>query len=299
MLGQHPQMYGLPEMQFFMSDTIENFWAACLQASLPLGDGLVRVAAELFFGGQTEETVEQAEGWVRRRFPMTTGRMLEVLAEAVAPRILVEKSPSNAYNRIFLQRIGAMFPDGLYIHLVRHPRGQAESVLRAIEKIRDFGVGPMQWLIDYATYPTIEPNQLPDARNRAQVPELDPQKAWYVLNQNIRTFLRCVPQSRKLLIRSEDVVANPDEALRGIVTWLGIRADAEAIEEVKHPERSPYARLGPKGAMFGNDPFFLRDPAPRPARAMPQSLEGPLGWRKDGSGFLPEIKKLAAEFGYS
>lgn len=296
MLGQHPEMYGLPEVQLSLSDTVSGWWDVCAQASFPMADGLVRAVAELIFGAQTEENVVRAQGWIRRRFHLSTGHMLELLAEAVAPRIVVEKTPGTVYNRLFLQRFGAMFPDAHYLHLVRHPRGNAESVLKALDDLRLFGA-PMQWVIDLASYPTIAPNQLPDSRYKAA--ELDPQKGWYVLNQNIRGFLRTVPPERKLRVRGEDVISDPDKMLREIARWLGVRTDSEAIAAMKHPEQSPYACPGPPGAQYGNDPLFVRNPTLRPGRARSQSVEGPLTWRKDGAEFLPEVKKLAAEFGYS
>jgi len=289
-------MYGLPEVQLSMSDTVSEWWDICAQASFPMADGLVRAVAELIFGVQTEENVVRAQGWIRRRFHLSTGRMLELLAEAVAPRVVVEKTPGTVYNRIFLQRFGAMFPDARYLHLVRHPRGNAESVLKALDDLQLFGA-PMQWVIDLASYPTIAPNQLPDSRHKAA--ELDPQKGWYVLNQNIRSFLRNIPAKRKLMVRGEDVLSDPDKMLREIVGWLGLRTDSEAIAAMKQPEESPYARPGPPGAQYGNDPLFVRDPVLRPGRARTQSIDGPLGWKKDGAEFLPEVKTLAAEFGYS
>ena len=67
---------------------------------------------------------------------------------------------------------------------------------------------------------------------------------------------------------------------------------------MKHPERSPYAFLGPRGAKFGNDEFFLRDPFFRPRHTMDHTLDGPLSWRTDGGEFIAEVKSLAAELGY-
>jgi hypothetical protein len=128
--------------------------------------------------------------------------------------------------------------------------------------------------------------------------ELDPQRGWYVLNYNIAEFFESLPDEQKLRIRGEDLLQAPDGPLRRIAEWLGVRSDDDAINEMKHPERSPYACFGPPGARYGNDSFFLESPALRPARANPQSLEGPLSWREDGSDFLPEIKQLAREFGY-
>jgi hypothetical protein len=67
---------------------------------------------------------------------------------------------------------------------------------------------------------------------------------------------------------------------------------------MQHPERSPYACFGRPGAALGNDLFFLRSSALRPERAGLHTLDGPLSWREDGRGFLPEVKELARTFGY-
>ena len=78
-----------------------------------------------------------------------------------------------------------------------------------------------------------------------------------------------------------------------------VRTDGAAIEAMKHPERSPYAFLGPPRARYGADAYFLQDPILRPARAGEHmSLEGPLEWRSDQAGFCEEVKVLARNFGY-
>ena len=79
---------------------------------------------------------------------------------------------------------------------------------------------------------------------------------------------------------------------------LAALTKTRAIEEMKHPERSPYACFGPPGARFGNDRFFLERPALRPERAEPHTLVGPLPWREDGRELMPEVIELARQFGY-
>jgi hypothetical protein len=99
-------------------------------------------------------------------------------------------------------------------------------------------------------------------------------------------------------MRGEDLLIDRDQGLKQIAEWLGLRTDAKAIDEMMHPERSPFACYGPPGANFGNDRSFLKEPALRPERAERHTLEGPLSWRKDGQGFLPDVKELAVQFGY-
>ncbi len=319
MLGQHPQMYGLPETHLLCAETMAEWRHLSSQTSftfdvdelaskhpaqgaqvnlrsIMMDHGLLRVVAQLYLGEQTEFSVKWASGWLRRRSHFTTGAILELLAEKVYPRILVDKSPSVAYRPEFLQRAYEMFPQAKFIHLVRHPRGHGESVmkyLRAMQRLAP--VPPSHWLFHLASFPY---RSASDGDMPQRVPDLDPQRGWYVLNMNICEFLKSVSDDQKKRIRGEELLASPDRGLREIAGWMGLRTDSEAIEEMKHPERSPYACYGPVGARFGNDHFFLKRPLLRTDGAKPQRLEGPVGWRGDGQGFLAEVRELAQQFGY-
>jgi len=297
MLGQHPQMYGLPEVHLLVARTMEEWWGLCSEATFNMDHGLLRVVAQLIFGEQTEYTVKQAVGWLRRRTHCSTAELLEMLSHQVHPRILVDKSPSVVYRPEFLRHIFAVFPQARFIHLLRHPRGHGESVMKYLHARRQMGPVPTShWLLQLAGYPSMS---LVESDVIKPSSELDPQRAWYVLNMNICDFLRSVPTHQQLQIRGEDVLRNPDQELVRIAGWLGLRADNGAISEMKHPERSPYASYGPPGAYFGNDRNFLRDPVLHSEAARPTTLEGPLSWRHDRAGFLPQVRQLAEQFGYA
>ena len=93
-------------------------------------------------------------------------------------------------------------------------------------------------------------------------------------------------------------MTHPQEHLKTICRWLGIRHDDDAIEKMMHPERSPFACFGPITALFGNDPNFLRRPSFRQHTPKLPALCDPLPWRDDGKGIYPEVNTLAQEFGY-
>ena len=292
MLGQHPEMYGVPEVHLFGSETLAEWWQQCEEATFNMDHGLVRVVAQLFFGDQSEDNVRRAAGWLQRRAHFTTGLVIEGLGQCVRPRILVDKSPSIVYRIETMQRVYAMFPQARFLHLVRHPRGHGESVMKYLRARRKLGpVPPNHWLQYLAAYPDEGGNADPSS-------DIDPQRAWLALQRNIGEFLDAVPASQALRVRSEDLVGSPERGLREVLAWLGLRTDDEAIEEMKHPERSPYACYGPPSAYFGNDRAFLQDPVLRPARAEKHSLEGPLSWCDDGREFSAEVRELAQKFGY-
>jgi hypothetical protein len=303
MLGCHPQMYGLPETHLFQCETLEEWWRGIPEATWSMSHGVLRAVAELYFGGQTEATVRRARGWLRRRLHLSTGILLEALAERIAPRLLVDKSPNTVWSMDYLRRAHALFPQARFVHLTRHPRAHGESVLKYLaHKAKEWETeqgGPLppnHWLVTLCTFPP-PPGITPEPA--APAGTLDPQWGWYALNRNITDFLEGVPAAQVYRVRGEDILTDPDSALPPLAEWLGLRDDPEVVEEMKHPERSPYAFFGPPGAQLGNDFFFLQSPALRPGRAEPVSLEGPLSWRPDGAGFAPEVRQLAQEFGYS
>jgi Sulfotransferase family len=299
MLGQHPQMYGLPETHLFGDETLERWWGRSAQETYPMAHGLLRAIAQLGFGEQTESTVRSATGWLKRRSSFTSGMIFEELAREVYPSILIDKSPSIVYSLESMHRAYESFPRARFIHLLRHPRGHGDSVLKYLQRLakrcRADLVPVPQWANDLACFPYPSQSRAADSLNG---PETDPQRGWYVLNMNVVTFLSSVPCEQSITIRGEELLTDPDRHLRQIVNWMGLREDAEAIEEMKHPERSPYACLGPRGARYGNDLSFLEDAALRRPRVESHGLEGPLTWRSDGQGFLPEVKELARHFGY-
>jgi hypothetical protein len=297
MLGQHPQLYGLPETHLLSYETLAERGRAVAEAAWPMDDGLLRAVAELYLGGQTEATVRRAAGWLRRRRHLITGAVLEALAERVRPRAVVEKSPSLAWGVDWMRRAYALFPGARFVHLLRHPRAHGESVLKLTAVLRESGGQGSEhgWLRYLDSIPP--PPEAGEDGGPAGGP--DPQWAWYVLNRNIVDFLAGVPAAQVYRLRGEDVLADPDAALPPLAAWLGLRDDPEAVEEMKHPERSPFARFGPPGARFGNDSFFLERPVLRPGRAAPKSLDGPLPWRPDGRGFAPAVLRVARELGYT
>ena len=293
MLGEHPQMYGLLETGLFKFPTMELWWKNSRHI------GLLRCVAQLFFGEQTEESIIQAEAWLRRRITFSTAYVFELIAARVAPRMLVEKTPAMVFEVETLERTYEMFPRARYLHLVRHPRGQCHSVMNhTLRLAADRGEPPPSWL--QHVKPTHE-EETGRRRNLKLVQSAtrDPQWEWFTRHNNVLTFLKNVPPNQKLSLRGEDLLTSPDRNLPTIIRWLGLRTDDEAIEAMMHPERGPYSFIGPPNARYGTSRYFLSQPALRPDRGKSLSLEGPLAWRADGAGFAPQVRRLARYFGYT
>ena len=268
MIGQHPQMYDLPEVNLFVAETMRErsldvAWSKYHQ------HGLLRVVAQLIEGEQTPRAIALAQSWINARADRTCVSVFEELAEEVRPRMLADKSPRTTMRGEYMQRVRHAFPNAKYLHLLRDPRSYVEYA----RTTDGFAFDKR----DYIARLSME--------------------LWYKRHINIITFLDGLPSAQTMRVRGEDVLSEPDAYLRTIAGWLEVRTDEEAIEAMKHPERSPYAGFGPVNARFGNNPGFQRSPAlrrgsPKPGRPQPADRQ------KYGIRFSPEVEELAREFSY-
>jgi sulfotransferase family protein len=280
MLGQHPQMYGLPETYLFTAPTMQEWWAA--HQGTDRVDGLSRAVAEIIFGAQNEATIELARKWLRQRSNRSTANVMRSLGDKVSPLIMVEKTPQATERLEHMQRIMRNFPQASFLHLLRHPFGHVQSRLnRRLKHLRK--ITPRMDLAEAAR----------------RFGGADPQMLWYRCNSNILSFLATVPPEQWMRVRGEDLLDDPDRQLREIALWLNLRSDPEAIDAMKHPERSPFARFGPRSAPMGGDENFFRQSELRLLQPIVHSLDGPLPWRRDGAGFAPKVRNLARIFGYT
>ncbi|UUY08342.1 sulfotransferase [Pseudomonas sp. J452] len=280
MLGQHPQAFGLPELNLFTVDRLMEMWDGKSDAGFSKFQrhGILRAVAEIYAGEQTSNTVEMANHWLAARQSRSGTEVFQEICQAIAPLMAIEKSPAHVTNSIYLERLYAAYPDAFYMHLTRHPTNQGNSVM----KMQEGGYALSVNSIDYTDNQAI----------------IDPQLAWHDTNLNIMELLDKIPDRQKMHVRGEDVMADPLGSLANICRWLGLRDDIEALEDMLHPELSPFACVGPINALFGNDPNFLRDPVFQPHVPKQPPLRAPLPWRMDGAGLKAEVQKMALEFGY-
>lgn len=271
MIGQHPSLYGLPEVNLFGGSTYgNNRW---YRIRPRFRHGLLRACAELGLGGQTVSNIEKASAWLEEYPDATSAQIYRELIEWSGVRRLVDKSPLYVLESGALARIAQAFPDACYLHLTRHPRSTCESMFKLRQTVEESG-------------------------GRAGQFEMNPDAIWLKPHSRILEFLDGIPVERKLRIRGEDLMEEPAFYLRQICQWLGICDDEAAVDAMLHPETSPFARRGPINAPMGNDPGFLDAPALRPYRAKNESLAGPLAYDESLS-FSSTLVHYASRLGYA
>jgi hypothetical protein len=274
MLGCHPEIYGFPELRLFVGDSVEAVmrprahaperWAHFARS------GLVRAVAELLFGSQCPSDVDAAFTWLEERSAWAPSGVFDVLRAAVAPLIALEKSPDTIDNDRTLRRCASAYPHARFVHLVRHPVSTITSMI-------EHWAHRMGW------------------RTRPEI-ALIAARSWFNGHRRICALRESLPVDRFLRIRSEDILADPRHECARFATWLGLDLGPDAADMMLHPERSPYARVGPARAPGGNDPKFLSDPRLR-IGAQREPGHFPREW---GIGPVERqaLARLAAYFGY-
>ena len=274
MLGQHPAMYGLPELNLFMADTLAAVIKKLKLIRPQSLHGLLRAVAQVEYHAQTTDTVDQANAWLQRHAHWNSGQFFAFLAERTGSAILIDKSPSTGLNPANLRRMYHTSPKAHLLHLVRHPRPTCNSIHHLHQKT---------------------------ARGRSAnaASDLSPEQLWLKINRNILAFTERLPPGQAMLIQGERLLAQPELYLRQIVDWLGLNSASQNLAAMLHPEQSPYAFIGPPNALFGNDPNFLRNPGYSKRSIPTPQLEGPLEWKNDQADrFSASTRHLARRLGY-
>ena len=277
MIGQHPQLCGLPELKLFASPTIGE-----MEASLPRfwiergvthrSPGLVRALAEYLFGRQDAAGLTAAREWLAPRRDWPGEAVLDILLAELRPRLAIEKSPENAASDEALARLAAAYPDARYIHLTRDPVATQRSMQAHWARVMPGHPLEGQPMLGFA--------------------------AWVDVNRRVLGFTERLPAGRVLRLRAEDILDGSPEGMRAVASWLGLDGAPAAIEAMTHPEASPFARPGPKesGIIGGYDPGFLEAPALRQLAPAPP-LRRPQDW-SDHDALWGMVEDLAERLGY-
>lgn len=282
MIGQHPEIYGFPELHFMVRETVGQVLEWERRRDKYLGPpGYLRALGELQYGGQGAEEVMDAANWLEEREHWKSKRVMDHLfdlaTEVTGAPYCLEKTPTLAFLPMALERVRRSWPDALYIHVTRHPVNLKKS---------------MDEYIDYQ--PRLSEEQKKMRRDSSMM-------GWPVTQRNLLDFCQSLAPGQYIRIRGEDVLSDAENVMRQVAEWLDIRTDAEAIAAMLRPEESSYATVGPPTAPFGNDPKFCASPTFRPGTPRLGNMDAYFE-TEDGKRFDPArqayLRQLANCLGY-
>jgi phthiocerol/phenolphthiocerol synthesis type-I polyketide synthase E len=192
MLAGHSALFCPPELSLLEHKTLPE-WLQKRLLRFSKESGVVHKLVALM--GFNEEQCQALINEPRSQ-AMSVQEIYRLIQQQVAPRLLVDKTPSYAKNVETLWRAEAWFDEPKYIHLVRHPYAVIESFVRhRFEKfIGEDGVDP---------YTCAE-------------------QVWAERNNNIMNFSRELNPQRSCLIRYEDLVCEPAKTMQGLCEFLNL-----------------------------------------------------------------------------
>ncbi|MFP5307652.1 MAG: sulfotransferase [Gammaproteobacteria bacterium] len=120
-LGSHPQLYAVPELNLFMADRVGELLGIYAAGQGTHGQGLLRAVAELECGGQSDAGVDGARAWLRARADWPVAGLLDALVARVAPRRLFVPDTETPLRAADLCRLRAAAPRAQLVQLLRHP----------------------------------------------------------------------------------------------------------------------------------------------------------------------------------
>ena len=178
-----------------------------------------------------------------------TLRVFDHIQEHVGPRMLIEKSPSTTVRREYLERLLRNFPNAKVLHLVRHPRGTAESVLNY-----------------RAAFPGLQ-------RAMGGRADSDPERVWRICHELIITVMNDLALGQCMRLKGEALLGDLDVYLPQILCeWLDLKTEGEAVAAMMHPEHRRMRNSDPVAPSMATITIFS---------ATPKSIVG--GWRRSRS----------------
>jgi len=210
MLAGHPDLFSAPELQLLCFNTLqERHRAFDGKFSLWL-EGTIRSIMDIHQCDSTKAMKIMADLEAEN---LTTQQCYHRFQLWVAPKTLVDKSPSYALDPGALRKAEQEFDSPIYIHLSRHPFGMIDSFER--------------YHIEQVLF-------LKEHRYRGrQLGEL----IWNISHRNILNFLENVPVDRQFAIRFGDLVTEPEAVMKGLCERISLQYSTEIVQPYSNLER--------------------------------------------------------------
>ncbi|MBR3371617.1 MAG: sulfotransferase [Rhodobacteraceae bacterium] len=213
-LGRNSAIHGFPELHYIEQMVTAEQFASDNPVQDARAIDLVARLISIFRLGyfkrrEPERFLSEAQDIINGVKPRTHAALLRAAMLAEARRhdavIACEQTPRNVFH---IDAILAAYPDAVVINMVRDPR---DVLLSQKNKWRRRSMG-------------------------APIPRFEALRAWMNYHPLTMSLLwksavtaGCRPRNRVLTVRFEDLLAQPQDALREICTHIGIEYDANML----------------------------------------------------------------------
>jgi hypothetical protein len=275
MLAGHPRLCAASELNLLGFDTLGERRDAFQGPSSVFLDGVLRFLMDVH-GFTADEAVERMHAAESDDLPVC--ELYHDLQRAIAPRLLLDKSPAYGLNPAALAHAEHIFDGALYVHLSRHPHST----------MRSFAEHHMEQV--YFNH---------DGFTARQAAEL----VWSLTHANVRNFLRTVPAARQAHVRYEDLVTQPERTVRALCSTIGLEFDAELLHPYRNKDRKIPSGLRPDSKPLGDPKFHSfegitteplnvghHEADDAPCGPITVSLAGELGYEVHGGDTQPSSR---------
>lgn len=265
MFAGHPQLLAANELQLLHFATMGERQTAYSGKYSLWREGLVRTLMALL-----KTDAPQARQWIARYEAQdsTIQNLYAELQTLIAPRLLLDKSPSYCLDYKALEAAENLFENPMYIQLLRHPSAAVQSF--AARKMHQV------WYMQPHNYTPLQLGEM----------------IWTAAHQNIADFFEQVPPQRRHTLRYEDLVQQPEAEMRRLCRALSLPYLPELIMPYNNiDEKMADATQADANPM--SDPTLLQqigiNPTLATARLTPQN----------NLILKAETQKLATQYGYT
>jgi acyl-CoA synthetase (AMP-forming)/AMP-acid ligase II len=244
MLAGHPELFSPPELYLLPYESLttrkSNPWFTGSQRNQL--EGNVRALMEIH-NESANASLERME--VLEKSDISVQDYYAMLQDWIAPRVLVDKTPAYSLDIENLRRAEAMFDDVFYIYLKRHPYG----MIRSFEEAR----------LDQLWMQRVFGNEVFKSGQPPMHPRQFAEAIWYVIHQNIHQFLSEIPTERKIGMKFEDVVYEPESQMRVLCEKLAIDFSFEMLRPQAEKRHRMTDGLHDVSRMIGDPKFHQFD----------------------------------------
>jgi amino acid adenylation domain-containing protein len=228
MLGGHPRLFAPPELELLHFATLSERRDTFSGRDAFRLEGLPR-AVMAARGCAAAEAQALVASWEDAGMPVRD--LYRRLQEWIGDRLLVDKTPTYGWDPEALREAEAAFDRPLYIHLLRHPYGTIGSFEEAH--------------VDQVFFPADQPFE------RRELAEA----SWVLAHRHILEHLAGVPEERRLTVRFEDLVRDPEAELQRICAFVGIEYHSDMAEPYLRKSERMTDGLHRESRMLGDVKF--------------------------------------------